>query len=146
MNQEPRDILISSKTVNRTIKIYMVLASLVIAACMIYGPSLEEVKEHAKSLIGWNRGLLQDQIEICNKAERKLAESIKGLYGIKHGFSLPRLANEAVRKEILDSGVIKKEGEVALDEALLFCSTRPRYRRMLDQIEAGENPHRLLST
>ncbi len=145
MNEEPRDILISSKTVDRTIKMYAVLASLAIALIVIFAPTLEEVKEHAKSFVGWNRALLQDQIEICNKAERKLAESIKGLYGINHGFSLPRLANEAVRKEILDSGKIKEEGESALDDTLLFCSTRPRYRRMLDQIEAGANPRRLLS-
>lgn len=146
MNQEPRDILISSKTVNRTIKIYMVLASLVIAACMIYGPSLEEVKEHAKSLIGWNRGVLQDQIDICNRAEMELEESIKALYGTKQDFSRPRLANEAVRSEILDSGVIKKEGESALDEALLYCSTRPRYRKMVDQIYEKVYPRRLIST
>jgi len=140
--EEPRVIVISP----RTVKIYAVLASLLVTLLMIFAPSLEQVEEGVKSIVGWNRGLLQDQIDICNRAEMELEESIKALYGTKQDFSRPRLANEAVRSEILDSGVIKKEGESALDEALLYCSTRPRYRKMVDQIYEKVYPRRLIST
>jgi hypothetical protein len=140
--EEPRVIVIST----RTVKMHVVLASLLVAVFMIFAPSLEQVEEGVKSLVGWNRGLLQDQIDVCNRAERKLAQSIRGLYRTSQDFSRPRLANEAVRSEIIDSGKLEEEGKVALDEALLFCSTRPRYRRMLDQIEAAVHPRRLLST
>ncbi len=142
MNEEPRVIVISA----RTVKMHAVLASLLVTLLMIFAPSLEQVEESVKSFIGWNRGLLQDQIDICNRAEMELEESIKALYGTKQDFSRPRLANEAVRSEILDSGVIKKEGESALDEALLYCSTRPRYRKMVDQIYEKVYPRRLIST
>jgi hypothetical protein len=140
--QDYRLIYISTKT----IKMHLLATSLVVAMFMIFAPSLEEVKESVKSLVGWNSGLLQDQIDICNRAERKLSESIRALYGTKQDFSRPRLANEAVRSEILDSGKLEKEGESALDEALLFCSTRPRYRKMLDQIYEKVYPLRTLST
>ena len=124
---------------------YVVLASLLIALFMVFAPSLEQVEEGVKSLIGWNSRLLQDQIEICNKAEMELEESIKGLYGTKQDFSRPRLANEAVRSEIINSGKLEEEGESALDEALLFCSTRPRYRKMVDKIYEKVYPLRSLS-
>jgi hypothetical protein len=139
--EEPRVIVIST----RTVKMYVVLASLLIALFMVFAPSLEQVEEGVKSLIGWNSGLLQDQIEICNKAEMELEESIKGLYGTKQDFSRPRLANEAVRSEIINSGKLEEEGESALDEALLFCSTRPRYRKMVDKIYEKVYPLRSLS-
>lgn len=139
---EPRVIYISTKTV----RMHLLWTSLVVAMFMIFTPSLEEVEESVKGLVGWNKALLQDQIEICNKAERKLAESIRGLYRTSQDFSRPRLANEAVRSEILDSGMIKEEGESALDEALLLCSTRPRYRKMIDQIYETVYPRRSLST
>jgi hypothetical protein len=139
--EEPRVIVIST----RSVKMYVVLASLLIALSVVFAPSLEQVEEGVKSLIGWNRGLLQDQIEICNKAEMELEESIKGLYGTKQDFSRPRLANEAVRSEIINSGKLEEEGESALDEALLFCSTRPRYRKMVDKIYEKVYPLRSLS-
>jgi hypothetical protein len=139
--EEPRVIVIST----RTVKMHVVLASLLVAVFMIFAPSLEQVEEGVKSLVGWNRGLLQDQIDVCNRAERKLAQSIRGLYRTSQDFSRPRLANEAVRSEIIDSGKLEEEGKVALDEALLFCSTRPRYRKMVDKIYEKVYPLRSLS-
>ena len=89
--------------------------------------------------------LIERQNQICSMIEGSLQNRIESLYGVPQELQIPNIVMWNLRAKYVSSSIHTDAGVEALDEALFACTTRKKYKDLVDKIYDAVYPGRYMS-